>query len=174
MQYGGGLAAIPIGMILLLALIKADHSMPEQKPARYALWASFILFSAGGLIGISISGVNTVIPAHYHGSIVGVTLSFMGLSYLLLPKLGYGLHMAKTAKWQSVVYGSGQMLHITGLALSGVLGIKRKTAGAEQGLDQLSKIITMGVMGLGGLLAVIGGIMFVVVMLNAFYRGKSS
>jgi cytochrome c oxidase subunit 1 len=36
-----------------------------------------------------IRGVNVVIPAHYHGSIVGITLAFMGLAYVLLPRLGF-------------------------------------------------------------------------------------
>jgi cytochrome c oxidase subunit I len=47
------------------------------------------------------------------------------------------------------------------------MGIQRKTAGAVQGLDSLSAKAAMGVMGLGGLLAVIGGMLFVYVMLQA-------
>lgn len=173
MQWGGGIGPVPIGLLLLYALVRSDTASGGSKPARNALWMSLLLFAAGGLIAVGIRGVNTVIPAHYHGSIVGVTLSFMGLGYALLPRLGYRLGMQKTARWQPVIYGWGQLLHVSGLAISGFLGIQRKTAGAEQGLDQLSRIVSMGVMGLGGLLAIIGGAMFVIVMLAAFYRGRN-
>jgi heme/copper-type cytochrome/quinol oxidase subunit 1 len=110
-----------------------------------------------------------VIPAHYHGSIVGVTLALMGLTYLLLPGLGFGRARGRMARWQAAVYASGQLLHIGGLAASGAMGIERKTAGAEQGLDGIAKAF-MGIMGLGGLLAVIGGILFVLAVLVAFAR----
>ncbi|MGD8346417.1 MAG: cbb3-type cytochrome c oxidase subunit I [Lysobacterales bacterium] len=172
MQFGGGIAPIPLGLLLLYALIRSAAADRPQKPVRNALWASLVLFGAGGLIAIAIRGVTTTIPAHYHGSIVGVTLAFMGLAYALLPRFGYRLGMLRTATWQPLVYGAGQLLHISGLALSGMLGIQRKTAGSAQALDELSKILTMAVMGLGGLFAIVGGAMFVIVMLAAFYRGK--
>jgi len=172
MQFGGGIGPIPVGLLLLYALARSAAAETPQKPVRHALWASLVLFGAGGLIAIAIRGVTTTIPAHYHGSIVGVTLAFMGLAYALLPQFGYRLGMLRTAKWQPVVYGSGQLLHITGLAASGMMGIQRKTAGSGQALDEVSKILSMAVMGLGGLLAIVGGAMFVIVMLAAFYRGK--
>ncbi|MEE4294682.1 MAG: cbb3-type cytochrome c oxidase subunit I [Xanthomonadales bacterium] len=173
MQFGGGIGPIPIGLLLLYALARSAAAEAPQKPVRYALWASLVLFGAGGLIAIAIRGVTTTIPAHYHGSIVGVTLAFMGLAYALLPRFGYGIGMRRTAQWQPVVYGAGQLLHISGLALSGMLGIQRKTAGSAQALDEVSKVLTMAVMGLGGLLAIVGGAMFVIVMLAAFIKGKN-
>jgi cytochrome c oxidase subunit 1 len=54
------------------------------------------------------------------------------------------------------------------------MGIQRKTAGAAQGLESLSAKLAMGVMGIGGLLAVIGGILFVWIMLRAFMKGPES
>jgi len=138
------------------------------------LVASLVLFVAGGAIGAAIAGVNTVIPAHYHGSIVGVTLAFMGAAYLLLPRLGFEPPMARTARWQPWVYGGGQLMHILGLAVSGGYGnIQRKTAGAEQGLRDLPEIVGMGLMGLGGLVSVIGGILFVVVMIRAIWLRRA-
>jgi len=171
MQFGNALAAVPIGLLLTISLLRhRGVPVPEEKrPAYRALVASLVLFAAGGLIGASIAGVNTIIPAHYHGSIVGVTLALMGLTYHLLPELGFGRAEGRMARWQPVVYGSGQLLHIAGLAASGAMGIQRKTAGAAQGLDGTAKVF-MAVMGLGGLLAVIGGILFVLVVLLAFKR----
>jgi heme/copper-type cytochrome/quinol oxidase subunit 1 len=173
MQYGNALAAVPIGLMLTVALLRGGTPIGASKqPAYRALIASLVLFAAGGVIGAAIAGVNTVIPAHYHGSIVGVTLALMGLTYQLLPELGLGRAEGRMARWQAGIYASGQLLHIAGLAASGAMGIERKTAGAAQGLDGMARAF-MGVMGLGGLLAVIGGILFVLVVLRAF-AGRSS
>ena len=114
-----------------------------------------------------------MVPAHYHGSIVGVTLAFMGLSYVLLPRLGFGEADGRMARWQPWVYGGGQLTHILGLAWSGGYGVQRKVAGAEQALTTLPQKIGMGMMGAGGLIAVIGGIMFVLVCLKLMLRRRA-
>jgi cytochrome c oxidase subunit 1 len=139
-------------------------------PAKSALLASFTLFALGGVLGYLIQGVNVVIPAHYHGSTVGVTLAFMGLAYVLLPTLGFGRAEGRMAVWQPYVYGAGQLIHVMGLAWSGGYGVQRKVAGAEQMLTTLPQKVGMGMMGLGGLIAVIGGLMFVLVCLQAMSR----
>lgn len=172
MQFGGGLAAIPLGLILMFGLWRASKADASGRPLRRCLWMSLLLFFSGGLLAMLISGINTIIPAHYHGSIVGVTLALMGLAYLLLPRLGYRAVSGRLADWQPWIYGFGQLLHIIGLGISGAMGIQRKTAGAAQGLDSLSTQLAMGVMGLGGLLAVLGGILFVWIMLRAFWQGR--
>lgn len=171
MQYGNGLAVVPVGLILLVGLLRrVRKSGAAMAPPYRALLASLVLFGAGGLLGSIIAGVNTVIPAHYHGSIVGVTLALMGLTYVLLPKLGFAAPRGRMARLQPVIYATGQLLHIGGLAVSGAMGIQRKTAGSAQGLEGIYAKTAMGVMGLGGLLAVIGGILFVLVVIRAFLR----
>jgi heme/copper-type cytochrome/quinol oxidase subunit 1 len=143
---------------------------PAQRPLRAALLASMLLFIAGGLIGLTISGNNVKIPAHYHGCIVGVTLALMGLVYRLLPQLGYRVVSGRAAVAQPWVYGIGQLLHIVGLVWSGGYGVQRKVAGAEQVLSRTGEVAGMGLMGLGGLLAIVGGLMFVVVVWRAMRR----
>jgi hypothetical protein len=172
MQWGNGLAAVPIGLALLIALARGADSVTglARLPVRRALAASLTLFAAGGLLAVLIAGSNTIVPAHYHGSIVGITLALMGLTYHLLPRLGFGRPGGRTARVQPWIYGVGQLLHIGGLAASGAMGIQRKTAGAAQGLDSLAAKAAMGVMGIGGLLAVIGGILFVLVVIGALRR----
>ncbi len=172
MQYGGGLPAIPVGLLVLYSLFRArNRATGAERPLRMALWFSLLLFASGGFIALLIRGVNTMIPAHYHGSIVGVTLALMGFAYLLLPALGYARVEGRLATAQPIVYGVGQILHISGLAFSGFMGIQRKTAGTAQGLESIQAKLAMGVMGIGGLLAVIGGILFVWIMLRAFWNG---
>ena len=87
----------------------------------------------------------------------------MGLAYYLLPRLGYGPLPARTAFWQPILYGGGQLLHITGLAWTGGYGVQRKTAGVAQGVDRLGEVLGMGLMGFGGLVSVIGGLLFLLV-----------
>ncbi|QQZ29783.1 cbb3-type cytochrome c oxidase subunit I [Thiothrix subterranea] len=157
MKYGG-LTSLPLGVVVVWAVARGSCvAIPVLRPLRNALYASIALFAAGGVIGFLIHGVNVVIPAHYHGSIVGVTLAFMGLTYYLLPRLGFQSVTSKWAVWQPYIYGGGQLMHILGLAWSGGYGVQRKTAGAAQGLENLPQILGMGMMGLGGLIAIIGG-----------------
>lgn len=154
--------------LILLVLIGIPKVLKQRSPAKSALLSSLILFGAGGILAYMIKGVNVVIPAHYHGSIVGVTLAFMGLAYVLLPRLGYGnVETSRMARWQPYVYGTGQLIHIIGLAWSGGYGVQRKTAGAEQMLLTWQQKTGMGMMGLGGLIAIIGGIMFVLVCIQS-------
>ena len=160
----------PLILVGLLA-VWATRRMPPQA-AKSAFIASFSLFAVGGVLAYMIQGVNVVIPAHYHGSTVGVTLAFMGLAYVLLPQLGFGEVEGRMARWQPYVYGGGQLIHILGLAWSGGYGVQRKVAGAEQALTTLPQKIGMGMMGLGGLIAVIGGIMFVLVCLKLMLPRK--
>ncbi len=169
MKYGG-LASTPLGLIVVWSIFTSGRCTEDKKPVKAALLSSIILFAAGGIIGFMIEGVNVVIPAHYHGSIVGVTLAFMGLAFHLLPQLGFTQPTSKMAHWQPYVYGGGQLMHILGLAWSGGYGVQRKTAGAAQGLDRLPEVLGMGMMGLGGAISIIGGILFVIVMIKAFMK----
>ena len=115
MEYGHTLM-VPLILIVLPSLWRLRGI---STPAKSALVASFFLFATGGVLAYMIKGVNVVIPAHYHGSIVGVTLAFMGLTYVLLPRLGYASVEGRMARWQPYVYGGGQLTHILGLAWSG-------------------------------------------------------
>jgi hypothetical protein len=171
MRFGGGLTILPIGAAVVIALARAGPAQSDERPLRAALMMSLAMFAFGGLIGLTIDGSNVKVPAHYHGSIVGVTLAFMGLVYLLLPRLGFATPSSRAASWQAYLYGAGQTLHITGLMWSGGYGVQRKVAGAAQGLDDIEKIASMGLMGFGGLIAVIGGLMFLVIVLRILVRG---
>lgn len=162
MKYGG-LSSLPLGLAVFASLWKADRPQGEGRYLRSALLSSMVLFLVGGVLGFMIAGLDIVIPAHYHGSTVGVTIAFMGLCYYLLPRLGFGELPPRLTFWQPIIYCSGQLLHILGLAWTGGYGVQRKTAGLAQGLDRFSEVAGMGLMGLGGLISVIGGLLFLVV-----------
>ncbi|MCP4272705.1 MAG: cbb3-type cytochrome c oxidase subunit I, partial [Gammaproteobacteria bacterium] len=173
MKYGG-LASTPLGLFIVWFIFKSPTCDDDKRPIKAALLSSILVFAAGGIIGFLIEGINVVIPAHYHGSIVGVTLAFMGLSYHLLPQFGYTKPTSKMAHWQPYIYGGGQLMHILGLAWSGGYGVQRKTAGAAQGLENLPEIVGMAMMGTGGGISIIGGVLFVIVMLKAFMKKQKA
>ena len=167
MRWGGSLATLPLALALMVGLLRYGGRTDEELLARSCLQSSLFLFGIGGMIGFVISGSNVTIPAHYHGSIVGVTLALMGVCYLLLPRMGFPLRNMKMAIWQPVVYGGGQLLHVAGLVWSGGYGVQRKVAGVEQNLDSIERVAGMGLMGLGGLISAIGGLLFLIVVLRA-------
>ena len=78
--------------------------------------------------------------------------------------------MATLQPW---LYGMGQLMHIIGLVWSGGYGVQRKVAGTDQVLRSTAEVAGMGLMGLGGLIAIIGGLLFVVVVLRAMRQPQA-
>jgi hypothetical protein len=175
MRLGGGVAIAPISLAVVVALARMPMAVLQRRgpaaPLRAALLSSVLLFAAGGLIGVFIAGSNVRIPAHYHGCIVGVTLALMGLVFHLLPQLGYGAPQGRMATVQPALYGAGQLMHIVGLVWSGGYGVQRKVAGAEQVLRSSGEVAGMALMGLGGAIAIAGGLLFVAVVIQSLRHG---
>lgn len=175
MKYGPIIPVTLIGLFVFLALFTNRGKMERTAlPFRAALISSLLLFGAGGVIGFLIEGTNVTIPSHYHGSIVGVTLAFMGLTYHLLPQLGFKAPMPKLSHFQPYIYGLGNLLFILGLAWAGGYGIQRKTAGGAQGLVSVKEIASMILMGVGGFVAVAGGVLFLVICIVSVFRRNDS
>jgi len=178
MAAGGGLAAGPIGLALLHGAwrhrresdvsIPAIPAEPLAGPLRAGLVWSVVLFGVGGMLGFFIEASNTIVPAHYHGCIVAITLAFMMLTLHLSPQLGLGRAGPRITRAVAWTYGTGQLLHIAGLAWSGGHGVQRKTAGAAQGLEGMAQVAGMSAMALGGLIAIVAGVLFLVAFGRAF------
>jgi len=173
MAAAGGLAAGPMGLALLVGWWRAPPQADRRARAmRSGLLFSIALFGIGGALGFLIEASNTIVPAHYHGCIVGITLAFMMLSLHVLPHLGLVPARARLMQALPWVYGIGQLLHMAGLAYSGGHGVQRKTAGAAQGLESVAQIAGMAVMGIGGLIAIIGGVVFLIAFADALLRSR--
>lgn len=176
MKYGG-LVAVPLGVIIFWDFVKSRYlGNKDIAAAKAALISSFVLFVSGGAIGFMINGVNVVIPAHYHGSIVGITLAFMGIAYYLLPKMGYQNPDWVMARLQPYIYGGGQLVQIIGWAIAGMHGVQRKSAGAAQGLDSLPEIasVAMKIASYGGGISIIGGFLFWIVVIRSMRAKKDA
>lgn len=152
MKWLGGVAPlVALGSILYF------NDFKKVMLRSYYLW-SIILFLTGGSLGLLINEINVTIPAHYHGSIIGITVALMGVTVWLISLTRPEITKHWLVKWQPNILAIGQVLHIGGLAISGGYGALRKTPGEV--LGPTAKF-AMGIMGIGGLLAVMGGIMFV-------------
>ena len=129
------------------------------------------LYAPGFRLGISYSPEALVVAMRgvLVAMSVSVTLALMGLTYHLLPRLGYGQPSSKWATIQPWLYAGGQLLHIVGLAWLGSYGVQRKVADATQGMTGVESA-ARGLMGLGGLLAIIGGLVFLAVVYRAMRR----
>jgi cytochrome c oxidase subunit I len=165
MKHGNGLPAIIMGGGLVVALFKGSGF----SLSKICLVMSILLFAIGGGLGYLISGSNVIVPAHYHGSIVGVTIALMGLAYILLPKLGFADVSANTlAKVQPVLYGGGQLCWMAGMAVLGAYGVARKTPGSADSMGAFAALLKHG----GDGLSLIGGLLFVYVVLRAVVNKK--
>ena len=137
--------------------------------------AAVLLIVIGFIFGALIDGADTMVPAHYHAAIGAVTVSFMTMTYVLFPK--FNLHfptmkLERLAGWQPLIYGIGQFLLASGLAYARML---RKIYGEEQIVQSVSQKVGLGIMGIGGLLAVSGGIIFIWIAIRVFFgKGQKS
>ena len=163
--YGLTPAPVIVGAGLLPQLARRPWSW--RSPAFLALVLSLMLFLFGGVFGFFLGVGDTRTPSHYHAVIGGVNLALMGLFLVVvLPLLGRA-RTGRTATLTLWLYGIGQTIWSSGMFIAGAEGVPRKTAGAAQGLDSLSKVLAMGLTGAGGLVAVIGGVLFVWLALAA-------
>ncbi|MBL6931354.1 MAG: cbb3-type cytochrome c oxidase subunit I [Rhodospirillales bacterium] len=177
-QYGLALPAMLFGIPLLIDMVKQKslgNGWPLSNPAFLCLAFSPTVFAAGGLLGLFVDGGDTRTPAHYHGVIAGINLSFMGLFYgLILPLLDRELERGKALYAQIYMFGGGQFFACIGLFLAGGYGTPRKTAGDSQGLDEIGAKIGMYMNGIGALIAIIGGIMFIWMVSKALIKEPKS
>lgn len=164
-HYQYALAPVPIfvGIMVAIALLKSPKNTTEVgRTAFVCLLLSMTLFLVGGFLGIFVDGGDTRTPAHYHAVIGAVNIALMGFLYLfVLPILERGV-----TKWRAVraslwLYGLGQILHSVGLFIAGGYGAPRKVAGTSPGLDVIGNWIGHVGIGIGGVIAVLGGVMFI-------------
>lgn len=174
MQWGNGLAPGILMLLLCVEIPRQWRRLPSRRSALLAcLIASLALFLFGGVLSLMIEGQNVVIPAHYHGSIVGITLAFMGLIYWLLPRVGMAdVERWKLAIWQPAILCFGQAVHVSALAWSGGYGVLRKTVGTDGYPPEVR--LAMGLLGGGSGLASLGGLLFVIVVVMAWKKARKT
>jgi cytochrome c oxidase subunit 1 len=163
---------------------------PWDNPAFSGMALSLVLFGfLGGISGVVMGTEqlnlllhNTLyVPGHFHGTVVaGTTLAFMALTYIVVPLIfRKELILKGVAKWQPYVFAIG----VAGTSLfmmgAGTLGVSRRHWDITFGEAAFSfdypgtAHLMLGLNGIFGLLAALGGVMFVVVVVGTLLVGKT-
>lgn len=162
---------------------------PWGNPVFSGMFISLIIFGfIGGITGVVMGTeqINLIIhntiyvPAHFHATVaVGTTLTFMALTYLLIPVLfRRQMIFPWMARWQPYVFGGGMTILILFMLGAGTLGVSRRHwdmdfAGALMAFEYPAIAYTLMAIGaIGGLLAIIGGAMYMVVAVGSLLFGK--
>ena len=170
-------------------LLEWLRKAPWREPGFSSLVVSMIVFGwIGGVTGVVIGteqinmlAHNTLrVPGHFHATVVGgTTLAFMGLTYYLIPLIfRRELKLKNWAVWQPYIYGVGMALVAIGMVATGLQGVARRHwditfAGAPFPAAIPGTVhLTLAIIGIGALIAVVGGAMFLIIVLASVLTGK--
>jgi heme/copper-type cytochrome/quinol oxidase subunit 1 len=163
---GLGVPSTMLALLVLAAVVRARRERPGGLPWTSPLFGGlvvcFTLFGIGGVMGVIGFNQDTRVPAHYHGMVGAVTLAYMGLTPMLLELTGRRPWKPTLTKLQPYLYGVGLLGLMLGMHWAGGHGAPRKSLGFEWANAQA--LIAMNLMGLGSLLAIAGGLAFVLNM----------
>ena len=162
---------------------------PWHDPGFSSLCLSVVVFGfVGGITGvtfgteqINIIAHNTLrIPGHFHATVVsGTAMAFMGVTYYLIPLIFrkkiafYGM-----AKWQPWVFSAGMLVFSMAMTFAGTFGIPRRHwditfSGAPFGVEYSAAVdLLLAITAVGGLVAAVGGAMYIVVTAWSVFFGK--
>ncbi|MHA2250161.1 MAG: cbb3-type cytochrome c oxidase subunit I [Candidatus Kariarchaeaceae archaeon] len=160
--------------------------MPWDQPAVPAIMWSVVLFGFGGIFG-AIQGTyqlnmiihNTLrVNAHFHLTVVaGTTLAFMGLAYYfieLIPRRE--IFFGKLKVYQLHLFGVGLAVLSLGMFVAGVQGAPRRTASYDSyehsAIDLPAWDTGLWILGIGAVIAVAGGALFVFLIVTSLFFGK--
>lgn len=162
---------------------------PWANPVFSGMFLSLLGFGfLGGISGV-IMGVeqlnliihNTIyVPGHFHATVVlGTTLAFMAVTYFVIPAIfRREIAFPKIAQWQPYVYGLGMTMVSVFMMGAGTLGVPRRHwditfAGNPLAFEFPGTAhFMMALMGIGGLIAVVGGAMYLLVTVYSVFLGK--
>lgn len=140
------------------------------------LFVSILLAVTGFVIGAMIRTSSTLIPAHYHASLGSVTVAYMVMVFILMKEYGYsldGLKSSKLVRWQPLLFGIGQTIFVIGFAYAGLQGMGRKLFGSDQSIHSIEAMVGLGLMSIGGLLAMSGGLLFIYIVVTSYTNGQN-
>ena len=162
---------------------------PWGDPGFSSLALSIVVFGfVGGITGvtfgteqINIIAHNTLrIPGHFHATVVsGTAMAFMGITYYVIPLI-FRREVAfyRLAKIQPYVFALGMLIFSMAMTFAGTFGVPRRhwDIGFNQALFQpeFSPAVNLiiGVMAVGGLIAIAGGAIYIVVTVVSVFFGR--
>jgi cytochrome c oxidase subunit I len=162
---------------------------PWGNPVFSGMFLSLVGFGfLGGITGVTM-GVeqinlmihNTIyVPGHFHATVVlGTTLAFMAMTYFLVPVLfRRQIIWPQAAKLQPYLYALGMAMLCLFMMGAGTLGVSRRhwDITFSDAMHAFSyppaAFLMMGLVGVFGVLAVIGGALFVILIVGSVLFGK--
>jgi cytochrome c oxidase subunit I len=162
---------------------------PWSNPVFSGMFISLIGFGfLGGISGVMMGTEqlnliihNTIyVPGHFHATVViGTTLAFMSLTYFLIPVLfRRELMFPGLAKWQPYLFGLGMGGFSLFMMGAGTLGVPRRHwdmtfAGNPLGHEfPGTAYLMMGIMAISGLVAIVGGVAYLLITVGSVFVGK--
>ena len=187
---------VPAGLELGLRLRGAVQGLfgwlrraPWGDPGFSSLVLSIVVFGfVGGITGvtfgteqINIIAHNTLrIPGHFHATVVsGTAMAFMGVTYYVIPLIfRREIAFYPLARLQPYVFGIGMLVFSMGMTFAGTFGVPRRhwnlafTGAPFRPEFSPAVSLVMGVMALGGLIAIAGGAMYILTTVSSVFFGK--
>ena len=162
---------------------------PWSDPGFSGMALSVVIFGFfGGITGVTIvtEQINIIahntlrVPGHFHTTVVGGTaLAFMAVTYYVLPLIFrkrvafWGL-----AKVQPYLFGIGIVILAMSMIFQGIFGVPRRTwdIGAASAPFQIEyhPVVQLfqATMGIGGLLAIAGGLAYILIAVVTVFFGR--
>lgn len=159
---------------------------PWKNPGFSAFFLSLVIFGfIGGITGvtlgtqqINILAHNTLrITGHFHSTVVGGTsLAFMGLTYYVVPLIFQREYSFKwLARVQPYIFALGIVLLSLGMSFAGSTGVARRSWDIDAaGIYGASSHLMLGVVGIGGVLAFTGLLIYVLLTVHAVFLGTKN
>jgi cytochrome c oxidase subunit I len=162
---------------------------PWGDPGFSSLVLSVVVFGfVGGITGVTIGTeqINIVVhntlrvPGHFHATVVsGTAMAFMGLTYYLIPLI----FRKKVAFWrlaqvQPYLFAGGMLVFSIFMSFSGGFGVPRRhwdinfTGAPFQQAFHPAVDALMAIMALGGLVAAVGGGLYILITVWSVFFGK--
>ncbi|MDJ0929013.1 MAG: cbb3-type cytochrome c oxidase subunit I [Gammaproteobacteria bacterium] len=162
---------------------------PWGNPAFSGMFLSLLMFGfLGGISGVvmGVEQINLImhntlyVPGHFHATVVaGTTLAFMAITYVLVPLIfRRELILKGWARLQPYVFGIGVAGNSLFMMGAGTLGVSRRHwdisfADASLPFDYpAAAFLMMGLNGISAILAMLGGLMFVIVVVGSVFFGR--
>jgi len=162
---------------------------PWSNPTFSGVFISLIGFGfLGGISGVMMGTEqlnmiihNTIyVPGHFHATVViGTTLTFMALTYYLIPVLfRREMILPKLAMWQPYLFGFSMYFFCLVMMGAGTLGVSRRHwdmafNGAALAYEWPgAAYLLMALVGIGGIAAIAGGAIYIVVTVGSLLLGK--
>ena len=157
--------------------------LPWGDPSVAAQLLAMLVFILGGATGIVNASYNlnnvvhntSFVPGHFHMTVgTAVTLSFIGISYWLIPFLtGRELMGRRLALAQAWLWFVGVLLFARGQIAAGLLGeLRRSSIGEAPYRDLISAGLDNWLTAIGGTLMVISGLLYFIVVLWTVFAGR--